>query len=288
MAQFTSVVSKLTIVAVVLLLAFVLLYLPAQIHESFVSSSQLVMRSQEKQGILAGDKVSALQSQFEKLNNLESLSDSNNLLKVKRCYQLPYTVTKRAVDTNEFGVYTTRFDGLFPSMTQIEERIVQEIVNFKDSIPDDKIKGNVYALIFQVPYYKNDKGNPINAGYYTKDRFDFWPSAERSDVYYQVFVIFASYDRYKDYQQDSTFECGILPILDKFASNDKQCYIRCKNSNVACGCASSEPGLYPDDPAYKIKCFGRDTVAQDELAISSFGILYTLNTQSTWVAKYFS
>lgn len=287
-----SVVSKLVIVAVVLVVTFILLYLPMQLRETFdMSSSQLLMTATEEQGTLTTAESAASDVTLRNLQNTESLRDTDELLTVNKCYKFPYKLSPGDMSTQEFGAYTVQFNGLYPSLSEITSRIVNEIVSFRQSITDEYIKGDVYVLLFQVPYYKNDRGNPIHVGYDTQ-LTDFFPSNLRDTIYTQVFVIFGNYDAYKEYAEESLFDCVRTKLNEKYASNDQQCFIRCRLSDMACGCASGAPGIYgnqpdkdaiPDaDPLYYINCI------DDKLKVSSYGMLYSINKQSSQVRNHFN
>jgi hypothetical protein len=145
-------------------------------------------------------------------------------------------------------------------------------------------------MMHQVPYYKNARNNtPINVGFNIQEDTNFWPSNGRQDVFYRIIIVYANYDmRDMSYMSDSFFECIVINDMDKkYASNDKQCFIRCVGSNTPCGCSTAEPGFYQDDPAYSIKCFGRNKPLQDENDPATFIILFTLNKNYSLVKNKF-
>ena len=280
------VVAKLSIVAIVLLISFVLLHI-VPIKELFTSSTQLIMDSQQKQGFLSRQALANLDKTFADMQGLNSLDDSKHIMQAIRCYQFN-TIAGQSPRTvsGEANVFVDNIRGLFSSMTQIEDRIYQSIVNFKDAIKNT-IEGNVYVLIYQVPYYKNERGNTIHAGYYINNTLEFVPSNMRNDVFYDVQVIYGNYDKDKKLVRTSSFETSWLPAAERLATNDKQCFIRCVNTNKMCGCATSQPGLYADDPTYAINCFGRDS-AGNQFEKSTFSILYKINKQENSMARIFT
>jgi hypothetical protein len=236
--------------------------------------------------------IARINTELSIYGNLDSLSDNSDLLQARRCYQFPGAMLNNMSNSGRFGCYYTVFEGLFPSLTEINSRIIQEIIKFKDKI-GSPIQGQVYVILFQVPYFVNERGNPIEIGYDVKDTTNFWPSggsSPRQTVFYRVYVYFANYDPSShEYSKDSYFECVILSDFDsKYASNDKQCFIRCLQSNTACGCTSAAAGLYSENPSYKVKCMGRDKQQNDQLAPSSYGMLFTINQQYNILTPYFA
>ena len=144
-------------------------------------------------------------------------------------------------------------------------------------------------MMHQVPYYKSVNNTPINVGFNVQEDTNFWPSNQRSDVFYRIIVIFANYDmRDLKYTPDSYFDCVVVNDMDKnYASNDKQCFIRCVGSNTPCGCATAEAGFYNDDPKYSIKCFGRNKTVKDEYEQATFVVLFTVNKEYSLVKDLF-
>lgn len=265
--------ARLGAVAIVLLVVYVtVVVLPQQIREDFVSSSQRLMQAQNNQGIMTTSNLVAFDTALKNDNDNGNLDDSGKLLLLKRCYQT--TVAAATSIMSPTSAYSVSFHEMFSSMQQIEDRIVQEIAKFNTAV-----KGNIYVMISQVPYFKNERGNPIYASYYIDDVLNFQPaSTSRSDIYYSIAIIFANYDASKKYSDVSRFETSTLPSLDVYASNDKQCFIRCIHSSNACGCASSNTGVYPDDTSYITKCFGRSSPDEtNQLTEATFTILYTIN-----------
>lgn len=285
------VIAKLSIVAVILILTFILMFVLPKIavRENFASSAQLLMKSQNNQGFLSSDSLNKFDRDVATAHGVGSLNDSNGLLLIKRCFQMPGKLPNVLQQNSVNNAYNVTFEGLFSTMVQVEDRIVQEIIKFKDIIhaTSPVIKGKIYVLIYQVPYYKNERGNPINVSYYTGDILDFQPSNSRNDIFYRVSVIFANYSRSKEYLPTSVFETMDLPQMEKYASNDKQCFVRCVHSDVMCGCTSSDPGMYPDDRQYVAQCLGRASPTdKSQMTPASFLVLHVVNPSYALVSKF--
>ena len=221
-------IAKLGSVAVVLLLVFMIVFIiPQKIREDFVSSSQLMMQAQTKQGFMSAASLSAFDATLKRTNDIGSLDDSGTLLLLKRCYQI--TEQLRLPLPQNYMVF---IHDMFSSMQQIEDRIIQEISTFRTSI-SSPVVGNIYVTITQVPYFKNERGNPIYSSYYIDNVLGFQASSSRSNIYYGINIIFANYDTNRTYTKTSSFETTVFPSMEKLATNDKQCFIRCIHSENA-------------------------------------------------------
>ena len=157
-------IAKLGAVAIVLLIVFVMVFVfPQKIREDFVSSSQLLMQAQTQQGLLSSTNLATFDAALKRADDLASLDDSGRLLLLKRCYQFSQEdVIQNAAFMMPANTYNVQFHDMFTSMQQIEDRIVQEIGKFSTAITT-VVKGNIYVMITQVPYFKNERGNPLYA-----------------------------------------------------------------------------------------------------------------------------
>lgn len=299
-----AVAGKLAIVAIVLVVTFAMLYLPSyMLKEMFTTSpSEIIMSGvQEKQGLLTKESVNTLQQMIIDKHRTGDMDDSDSLLQMQTCYQASQTIdqyraNKAADMPKSYNLYSINIEGMYSSFDEIEMKIVNEIQKFKDQLLEP-IKGKVYVSLTQVPYYKNERGNPMNVGYYTNDRFDYAPTNVdgRALIYYFGIIVFANYDTNKKYVEKSNFE-KYKQRLYSTASNDKQCFLRCMKSSVSCGCASYDgtgtPKAYPDDSAFNIQCLGRSASSDavrsgsSELAKATFWILFELNTTDNRITKF--
>lgn len=263
--------SNLSIVFLLLVMTFFIMYAPSLlINEQFLSSpSQVIMDAQKTQGILNASSTKAMRNTLNNLDATRDLDDSNDILKLKACFQLDQNVRKENMEA-----HVVVFDGMYNAMSQIHEKVILEITTFQQSL-GMPLQGRIYLLFTQVPYFKNERNNSVHAGYYINDKFDYRPSNVRTDIYYRALLVFANYDKNKVYNKHSKFEQRVLPKLYTRASNDKQCFLRCMESTTMCGCASAGPGVYPDDKNYNIKCLGRNGTT--ELAPSTFYAFFEIN-----------
>lgn len=286
-----AILGKLAIVTIVLILSFTLLYIPGiywgynkYSKEAFTTSpSTIIMEAQNPQGLLTPGSVQKINNTLADKDSVGDLDDSNNLLKMKACFQIDRMLQPNSSNIPfDTKAYTMPFDGLVTGELQIVEKIINVITTFQQRI-GVPLKGAVYVLMTQVPYYLNDRKNPVDVGYYTNERFKYEPTNARTDVYISGIVVFANYLPSKQHVTQSLFEKDILPQLYTRSSNDKQCFIRCLNSPFTCGCASAPKGIYNDNPQFDVTCFGRSTSADmqksgsSELAASSFYTYFQVN-----------
>ena len=304
----SGVLYSLSVIAVILFLSFIVLNIPAseQFYDAQVSSVGALQPAHSGDNVGSPDPVRA-STVFMTYQGVNTYSDSTSLLNARYCYQFPQVLTRgdlKVPDTNPanglvsyttFGCHTVPIEGEFASVSDINSRIIQELSTVQTS-SGSSVKGSVYVLITQVPYFVNFRGNPINIGYDVEDSTAFWPTGgnnPRQSIFCRLYIIFANYDPSTCvYNPANThFECQIISQYNKnYVSNDKQCFIRCLQSGIACGCASSTTGTYtsPNDAAnYKIQCMGRDSVHQDQLAASTYAVIYSVNPQYSLATPYF-
>lgn len=161
-----------------------------------------------------------------------------------------------------------------------------------NDIPDctSKIHGPVYALVFQAPYYraydeKTKEERVLTNQYHTGD-FKLLPyNAFQDDndsgvpLYIYVQLLFSRYNQNGTYLPTVDFmNQYYLPEWDRtFYSKEKQCFIQAKNKPLLFG------GCATMDEPYKSICLGPRTAmnfgpSDEKNTVSSYGILYTINT----------
>jgi hypothetical protein len=260
-------------------------------------------------GTLNAAALTALDSSFKDLQRVGSLSDQNDFMWVRRCYAVPEKLNPNK-DPFMYHVYGTIVQGLFSSYAQLESKILEKIINFRDQL-GEPIKGTVYVMMTQVPYFKNDNGNPIYGGYSTLSAQNLTPtnlfcpnngiqSCTRTqcpngnticNVYHFAHIIFANYDKDKNYYADSPFECSSLGSLESQAVSRQQCFIRMKDSEKIGGCAtvdvSTGSSLYSqyNEKNYDYKCFGSGS---DQLNTMTYYVLYEVNPDNVQSTALFN
>jgi hypothetical protein len=291
--MYDTIVFKLLLVAIILVVSYILLFQTQETFFDQLSSTQVLMPASGT-GTPGNPNAQAITTTMQQLYGASASSDSGNLLQVSRCYKFHGTLSPPGTtDFNiDFGAYNTKIEGYFASISDINSKVLSEITNFTNTT-GAKIKGNVYALIFHVPYFVNANGNPINIGYDVETDTHYNASGgvhPRANIFYRIYLIFANYDVHKTYQSNSYFECNVLSQFDqKYLSTDKSCFIRCVQSNTACGCASTDQSssFYTDDSKFNMTCFDNNAATKDQLTVSTYGILFTINKTYNLAASYF-
>jgi hypothetical protein len=298
----TNVIVALGIIVLTLFVSFILLNMP--VAENFtISSAQSLMPAVS--GAATGSPNLVRQNTvFISYQGVQSFSDSAALLQARQCYQFPQVIRLGVpstatldphdpLDSRAFSCHVDVSENTYSSYSAIESYITTRIQAFRPS-DNEKIKGNVYVMITQVPYFVNVRGNPINIGYDADLTTGYWPSggsSPRLNIFYRIYIIYANYGANNGaYMPSSTFECNVISQFNqKYASNDKQCFIRCMQDNKACGCASTGTGVgvYSDNSNYVATCLGRDQANNDQQTPSTYVILYSVNKTNAAVSSLF-
>lgn len=190
--------------------------------------------------------------------NYKTLSDYiTGIMIYKRCYAMP---NKKLEDlmpmlknfpnaySKQFGVYTNNFK-------DIQQKIIDTLDTFRMNQPSQMIKGDVYVLLTQQPYYKNDDGTMISLDAITlNDRgYGFTPKninkqvKDTNPIYYTITLVFSAY------KPDGTFVyCAnlfqyIIDAWDRtYYSKENQCFLQCIDDSKFCGCATgTATGMQP-------------------------------------------
>ena len=217
----------------------------------------------------------------------DSLSDGKNLLHVYGCGislgKAPNALRDYVMDVAN-GLYVLPIDGermYANNFRSVEDAVALGIDDFYRNInKNNTIQGQVYAVISQAPYYRDDNNNPISLQY-TVDQYGYRPTnamKETSDIPNQKlkfdgYLIFTAYDMNGLLIDNTSVRRNkVLNIKMNFRQKEKMCFIGCTNTiNIPCGCASQ------DDP-YVSKCL--DAGAPTNLSegeIYTYAILYRVN-----------
>jgi len=176
-----------------------------------------------------------------------------SMMVMKRCYGIPIakiedifnnTLLWSNLCVDKIGIYTNDFN-------DVENKIFQALLTFATNQPTNLIKGDVYVLLTQQPYYRNTDGTPISLDSTTiNSRNNYNPpkytnksvaDVDAQPIYYEVYVIYASYKNDRSYDPCTDH---FKPITDSFDANfyskENQCFMTCiGNSTKLCGCGTS-------------------------------------------------
>lgn len=166
-----------------------------------------------------------------------------SIMVFKRCYnfqnkRLEDIVGEGSAYNKTFGIYANNFE-------TVENRIIQELDSF--SSMKGKINGDVYILISQAPYYR-DEGKVISNipsttnsnGYLFEPIFSNQVVSNRP-IYYQIIMYYASYKSNGTYSPCSDLFYSSIQRLDASSySKQPQCFIGCLGkTDKYCGCGTT-------------------------------------------------
>jgi hypothetical protein len=315
--KFNKIVKKTLMILLILLIAGILLVPRKNTTEGFQ-----VLTGKTSETIYRDTKdYKAYDKKVADPTFMNSIDDSESELIMSRCYQWPDVRIEqftrwmndsikdpKTVGTRGFTVMTYNF-------TDVKNKIIEDIERVKDTLIKDPINGPVYALITQVPYYKDAQGKDIVIQSFNVDGYNYQPTYTsdpknmngNQPIYYLVWMF---YGQYKNKQWTMTRTDGfkqIMQILDQSGggsgglggggvSYEQQCYMAGAGSGGAfnyAGCSSSDGKINGVNSA---SCLGpkagNNILQTDKLdpktTKSSYAILYTINPKATSIAPFFN
>ena len=246
---------------------------------------------------------------------MNSIDDSDSELIMSRCYQFTNNIRIGDIrkwmndainDNRENAIGSRGFTVMTYNFTDVKNKIIEDIQSVHDTLIKGPINGPVYALITQVPYYKDAQGKDIVIQSFNVDGYNYQPSYTsdpknmngNQPIYYLVWMFYGQYnnknwkmtsmDRFKQFM--STWDQWLI-------SYEPQCYmVGAGNTDGPfkyAGCSSSIGKI---DGVNTASCLGpkrgNNTLQTDKLdpktTESSYTILYTINPKATSIAPFFN
>jgi hypothetical protein len=220
-----------------------------------------------------------------------TLSDGDDMLIMKGCYQLPPNVRNMfpsACAKTTFSIYTSSFE-------EIRAKIISTLLEAKAKNNNQKLTDAhpIYVLVEQSPFMRDDKGNVLSMQYNVSS-YGFHPvnlmrsGASVADnsrpLFYRITIYYTAYTQVvgnvaaTPYNFDSS--------LARYRSKKDQCFISCQGdtTDTYCGCINRDVDKN-DNKSYASKCSSTplpvngvvDTTKNVE---ADFVILFTLNTKA--------
>jgi len=295
-------------------------------HESFVSSilsgntSQSIYRDTMKTSKTAADGVALYDELSSSMSFSQTNDDKNYELIMKRCYQYPNTTFDDILNgwliNKHTDIFTQSFSLSTVDFNEVKTKIISNIQNAHDNILNgaipSPIRGPVYVDIFQVPYYKNSTNKVIDIKSFSISSYNF--QAEHNElannvnsytqpINYYCIIYYPRYTPNGILNNYDSFTSQEIPKRDRsYVSGQQQCYMYGQGANdgqkIYAGCSSSTGSTNLKNNgliSYVANCFGpkpdnnflqKDPV--DKLTtLSSYGVLYTINTTSLSLKPYF-
>lgn len=234
-------------------------------------------------------------SLYKTSNNFESdvsglatiLADANDSLITAGCYQFDGT---KAIQTympkdclwTSFGIYTSSFD-------EVRSKILSTLKTVAGRVDGKRIDSQIFVLISQAPYMRDDNGNVI-AVQYNISSYGFNPKFGKNTssmpLYIEVYIIISDYDKWYKKKSIST---NVLAALSAYRTNKDQCFVKCVNDTTSsyCGCLNTTRNR--NKQSYTASCSSTPDLKGDTNTSinkpANFGVLYRINPTARLMAE---
>lgn len=222
-----------------------------------------------------------------------TLSDNNDILLMQSCVQ--FQQDSPAWFRND--CYFTANATYSASFDQIRTKIVSNLQDFVSKNNGKPIKGDVYVILFQSPYMRDEAGNVLSMQYNVSS-YDYSPvnimksGANVKDTTKPLmigyFMFYVNY--YMNMSERPPFD--IHSALSKFKVNKDQCFIGCQGDTTEtyCGCVNTK--AWSGDPnSYASSCSStplpnaNGIVDATKNVVADFFVLYKINRLSTTITS---
>lgn len=224
-----------------------------------------------------------------------TLSDKDDLLIMQGCYQAE--MNKDLVPNP--SCYFIMNSAFTSSFNDIRSKMITDLQNFISKNKGRPIKGDVYVLLSQAPYLRDDKGNVLSVQYNISG-YDYNPvnvmkaGSNVKDVEKPVFIFyvmfFVNYTGSLEYTKQPSLD--IVKKISKNQVNKEQCYIKCQGdtTDTYCGCLNFKawkgaPKSYDSVCSSTPLPDGNGMVDSKKNVLSDFVILYKINRLSSVIAN---
>ena len=235
---------------------------------------------------------------------MDTIDDRTDELIMKRCYQYAnVTIDDIIKKTNNGDIAIRPFTLITSNFAEVKNKIILDIETVHDTVVNGPIYGPMYALIFQVPYYKNAQGQDISLQSFNVSTYNFQPAYDERNlnaqqpIYYYVQMIYSRYNSAWRLGQDDLFAKNSMSYLDKNnTSFEPQCFMvgagNTDGPNKFAGCASSKASVNGMNTSTCLGPKQNNNLLQSDASdkkntVSSYGILYTINTNADTIKRYF-
>lgn len=235
--------------------------------------------------------------------NFNGLVDyTSSMLLMKRCYAIPEVLIEELEREDDAGFYTNYFSIYTNDFKDVQQKLLDHLIQFADRQSTKLIKGDVYILLTQQPYYRHEDGTEISLDAtkinerhnYFGPKYSGKAVIDEHPIYYSGIIIFAAYNSDGSYVSCKDAFYNLMKDWDKtLVSNQNQCFIRCVNDESKfCGCATgTETGaseankraaISANTTPYDSMCLGKNLSNPSDttkITPTSYYILYIVNQQ---------
>lgn len=184
----------------------------------------------------------------------DTLGDINDMLHVYGCginIGTAPDALESLVKNSASELYIVPFNILTNNHQDINIRIYKIIEDFYEKNKRVTINGQIYVVLAQSPFYRDEKNIPIAVQYNIDDYLYQMTNVMKMNttniennpiIQFNGYVIFTSYDDKGNLINDKTKrKTAILNIKKNFRQKQNLCFVSCPNhGNLPCGCASLE------------------------------------------------
>lgn len=276
--------SEFIIIFILLLLILVLFYLiynKKRFYENFSDTPSSL-------SLYKANNSSTFDKKMKDYMN--TLSDINDLLLVYGCGinvgTAPYGLDKyinSAIKNSK--IYRTPLMSVSSNdFKEVNSKIHHTILEFHD-MTGAPIKGQIYVVISQAPFYRNDNNELVsiqyNAGEYLNNPTNlmtYKTSISNPIIQYHICLLFTAYNENREYIEDQTIRRKVVEnIKKKFRYKESSCFLSCPNNkNLPCGCASQNK----QDTNYDSICLEtRNDANMSAGEKYTYAVLYKVNSK---------
>ena len=212
----------------------------------------------------------------------DTIGDINDFLLVYGCGinlgKSPEALNE-LVEASAKGLYVIPFSVYTPNMIDVNNRIYSMIQEFYDKIGRNKIQGQIYVVISQSPYYRDENNNPLAIQFNHTNYLSLPFNAAMNtgvDTYPPIqfygHLIFTAYNTRAQLIIDTEVRMtAVLNIKKNFRQKESICFMKCPHSDRPCGCASQ-------DAPYLTNCLESTNPSQMTSGeFYTYAILYRVN-----------
>lgn len=232
-----------TVIVVLVIVLLFMIYNRRRFYEGFAkanpTSFELYNQNNSK-------NFDSMMSQY-----MDVLGDINNLLLVYGCginLGMAPGSFDTLVKTSADGLYMVPFNILTNNYYDVNAKVYSTIVDFYEKKGRMLIQGQVYVILSQAPFYRDEQNKPIavqfNADDYLYKSTNLMKSTNVENnpiLQYHGYVIFNAYDSSGTLITDiDARRTAVMNIKKNFRQKEKLCFISCLNNDLPCGCASQD------------------------------------------------
>lgn len=221
----------------------------------------------------------------------ETLGDISDFLLVYGCGINIGTAPEalnELVEASARGLYVVPFSIYTPNIIDVNNKIYSMIQEFYDKIGRNKIQGQIYVVLSQSPYYRDENNTPISIQFSYTNYLSLPYNAAKNTgidsnppIQFYGHLIFTAYNRDANLITDTDVRMtAVLNIKKNFRQKEGICFIQCPHGDLPCGCASQ-------DAPYLTNCLESTNPSQMSSGERyTYAILYRVNPRfSDFIAR---